>query len=127
MTKASNTKEDKIWISIRINDTFLNINDEVYDVYVLMNAVTAHVFGHVLAKANKPPVEKDVAALFRKAYESQGCWPEKLIVPNTSKARKVFKKIAIKHHLNLESVPLSELSPVIGPLMEAFAEDAEED
>lgn len=127
MTKASHTKEDKVWISIRINDTFLNINDEIYDVYVLMNAVTARVFGHVLAKANQSPLEDDVAGLFQKAYESQGEWPDKLIIPDTSKARKVFKKIAEKHQLNLEPVPLSKLSPVIGPLMESFAEDAEED
>ena len=127
MTKARNAKEDKIWISIRINDTFLNINDEIYDVYVLMNAVTAHVFGHVLAKANQPPLEKDVSVLFLKAFESQGAWPAKLIIPDSYKARKVFKKIAERYQLNLESVPLSELSPVIGPLMESFAEDAEQD
>lgn len=127
MTNASNTKENKIWIAVRINDTFLNINDEVYDVYVLMNAVTAHVFGHVLAKANKPPLEEDVAALFQKSFESQGEWPEKLIIPDSSKARDVFKKIAEDHKLNLESVPLSQLSPVIGPLMESFAEEAEDD
>lgn len=127
MPKQSSTTKDNIWIAIRINDTFLNINDEPYDVYVLMNAMTAFVYGHVLAKADKPPVESDVVGLFQKAHEVDGKWPDKLIIPDSSKAREIFKSVANKYTLSLEAIPLSRLSPIIKPLTEAFAQEAEED
>lgn len=127
MMKQSSSSKDKVWITIRINDKFLNINDEPYDVYVLMNAMTASVYGHVLAKAEQPPVESDVNSLFEKACNKEGEWPGKVIIPDSSKARDIFRTIAENNNLKVESVPFSKLSPIIKPLTEAFAQEAEED
>lgn len=125
--KQSSSSDDKIWIAIRINDTFLNINDEPYDVYVLMNAMSASVLGHTLAKADQPPIMSDVKSLFKKACNKEGGWPSKLIIPDSSKAQEIFKTVAGDNNLNVESIPLSKLSPIIKPLIEAFAQEAEED
>ena len=119
--------EDNLWIAIRINDTFLKINDEPYDVYVLMNAMTASVFGHILAKSDKIPIESDVASLFDKAYRIHGQWPNKIIIPESSKARDIFKTVAEKNNLMLKAIPLSCLSPIIKPLTEAFAPEEDDD
>ena len=89
--------------------------------------MTASVFGHVLAKADKPPVESDVMDLFKKAHEIHGKWPSKLIIPDSSKARDIFRTAAQQYKLTLEAIPLSRLSPIIKPLTEAFAQEAEED
>ncbi|GAB6094798.1 hypothetical protein JCM14469_10500 [Desulfatiferula olefinivorans] len=127
MTKPSQLKKDEAWIAIRINDNFLIVNDDPYDVYVLLDAVSAHVYGHVLAKAaDEVPQESDVVQLFDKALKAQGKPPKKLIIPENSKAGSVFKALAKKHKIPVEAIPLSQLSPIIAPLIKAFAEDDEE-
>lgn len=127
MTKPSQLKKDEAWIAIRINDNFLIVNDDPYDVYVLLDAVSAHVYGHVLAKMSEGvPQESDVAQLFDKALKEQGKPPKKLIIPDKSKAGGVFRALAKKHNIPVEAIPLSALSPIIEPLIKSFAEDDEE-
>ena len=39
---------NEAWIAIRVNETFLFVKDEPYDIYVLIDAASAYVLGHVL-------------------------------------------------------------------------------
>ncbi|MBU1172745.1 MAG: hypothetical protein KKD44_24570 [Proteobacteria bacterium] len=127
MINSNQFKKDEVWIAIRINDRFLYVNDEPYDIYILMDAMDANVFGHVLSRvSDQAPLEADVENLFRKALDSQGKWPKKLIIPDDSKAGQIFRKQAEKNALTVDTVPLSDLSPIIAPLMAAFAEEDEE-
>ena len=115
---------NEVWIAIRINETFLFVQDEPYDIYVLMDAASAYVFGHVLSRVvDEAPHEKDVETLFRKAWGAKSQWPEKLIVPENFLAENVFRMQADKNALSFETVPLSDLSPIVGPLKELFAAD----
>ena len=124
MMKVGQLKANEVWIAIRINDSFLYINDVPYDIFILMDAVNAHVFGHVLSKAPEgAPSPQDVETLFKKAWSHTNKWPEKLIVPETSTASDVFKKEAKKNGVVLDSIPISELSPIIAPLIEKFSQD----
>lgn len=127
MLKFKQFKDNEVWIAVRINDRFLFVNDEPYDIYVLMDAMNAHVFGHVLSRVeDQAPQESDVEKLFQSALGSKKKQPKKIIVPDESKAGDIFRKLAKKYNLQVESVPLSELSPIIAPLIAAFAETDEE-
>ena len=115
---------NEAWIAIRVNEEFLFVKDEPYDMYVLIDAASAYVLGHVLSRVvDEAPHEKDVEALFKKAWEAKSQWPKQLIITENSTAEDVFKSQAEKNGLSIEIVPLSELGPIVGPLRESFASD----
>jgi hypothetical protein len=115
---------NEVWIAVRVNEAFLFVKDEPYDIYVLMDAASAYVLGHVLSRVvDEAPHEKEVEALFRKAWEAKNQWAEKLVVTENSIAENVFRTQAEKNGLYFEIVPLSDLEPIVGPLKESFASD----
>ena len=115
---------NEVWIAIRINESFLFVKDEPYDIYVLIDAASAYVLGHVLSRVvNEAPHESDVEALFKQAWGAKDQWAEKLIVPKDSLAENVFKRQAEKNGLAFDTVPVSDLSPIVKPLKESFAAD----
>lgn len=115
---------NEAWIAVRINEEFVFVKDEPYDIYVLMDAASAYVLGHVLSKVvDEAPMEKDVEVLFRQAWSAKNQWAEKLIVPENSIAENVFRRQAEQNGLSVETVPLSDLEPIVGPLGELFASD----
>jgi hypothetical protein len=115
---------NEAWITLRANEEFLFIKDEPYDIYVLMDAASAYVLGYVLSRVvDEAPHEKDVAALFRKAWETKSQWAKELIITENSAAARVFRTQAEKNGLSVRIVPLTELEPMVGPLRESFASD----
>ena len=113
---------NEAWIAVRINEAFMFVKDEPYDIYVLMDAASAYVLGHVLSKVvDEAPQEKDVEVLFREAWAAKKEWAEKLIVPENSIAENVFRRQAEQNGLSVETVPLSDLDPIVGPVKESFA------
>jgi len=117
-------KVNEAWIIVRINDDFLFVQDEPYDIYVLVDASSAYMFGHVLSKVvDKAPPEKDVENLFDQAWSTKSQWAKKLIISNDSIANGVFKKQAEKNGLLIDIVEVSELTPIVGPLKEVFVKD----
>ena len=112
------------WIALRVNESLLFVKDEPYDIYVLMDAASAYVLGHVLSRVvDEAPHEKDVEGLFKKAWEAKNQWAEKLILTENSIAEDVFRTQAEKNGLSVKIVPLSDLEPIVGPLKESFASD----
>jgi len=84
-------KVNEAWIAVRINEEFLFVKDEPYDIYVLMDAASAYVSGHVFSRVvDESPHDKDVEALFRKEWEAKKQWAEKLIVPEQFHCRERF-------------------------------------
>ncbi len=117
-------KVNEAWIAVRMNEEFLFVKDEPYDIYALVDAASAYVLGHVLSKVvDESPHDKDVEALFRKAWEAKNQWAEKLIVTENSIAEGVFRTQAEKNGLSVKIVPLPDLEPIVGPLKELFASD----
>ena len=115
---------NEVWIAIRVNESFLFVKDEPYDIYVLIDAASAYVLGHVFSRVvDEAPLESDVEDLFKQAWGSKNQWAEQLIVAENSKAADVFRTQAEKIGLSLRIVSLSELEPIVGPLKESFASD----
>lgn len=115
---------NEVWIAIRVNESFLFVKDEPYDIYVLIDAASAYVLGHVLSRVvDEAPHESDLEALLREAWGTKGQWAEKLIIQEDSLAKNVFKRQAEKNGLAFDTVPVSDLSPIVGPLKESFAAD----
>jgi hypothetical protein len=113
---------NEAWIAIRINDLFSSVRDNPYDIYVLMDAASTYVFGHILLDiVNVAPQKEDVENLFRKAWETKRQWPDKLIMAEHSIAENVFRTVAEKNGFTFSTVSLSDLSPIVAPLKESFA------
>lgn len=124
MFKLEDYKANEIWVAVRISGSFMYINDMPYYVYILMDAVSAQVFGHVLAEAfGGIPDQEEITELFQTAYQESGnSWPRALIVADTSPTSNQFRKEAYKNSIPIDTIPLSHLSPIIGPLVKEFSD-----
>ena len=117
-------KVNEVWIAVKINKTNLFVKDGPYDIYVLMDAASSYVFGHVFSKGvDKAPLERAVEILFRKAWDAKSQWSKKLIVPEEFPEENVFRIEAEKNGISFETVPISELAPIVEPLKQLFASD----
>jgi hypothetical protein len=115
---------NEAWIAIRVNEAFLFVKDEPYDIYALMDAASCYVFGHVLSRVtDEAPNETDVANLFQDAWAAKRQWAGKIMLTENSIAADVFRKQAEKNGLSVIIVPLSDLEPIVGSLKELFASD----
>ena len=122
MLRPNQFKVNELWIAIKLNQRSVFVQDEPYDIYVLMDAASTYVFGHLLSRvADEGPEEAEVEALFRKAWETKRQWPEKLVVPERSLAQDVFKTQAEKHGFTFSTVRLADLTSIVGPVKKSFA------
>lgn len=122
MLRSDQFRVNEAWIAVRINEPCLFVRDEPYDVYVLMDAASTYVFGHVLSKVVDGTLqEEDVETLFREAWRAKKQWPERLIMPEHSPVESVFRTLAEKNGFTFSTVLLSDLSPIVDPLKESFA------
>jgi len=125
MLTPNQFRVNEVWIAFRVNESFMFVQDEPYDIYVLMDAASAYAFGHVLVRVtDEIPKEKDIDTLFQKAWGAKRQWPEKLILAEDDPAQKIFRMQAEKNGLSFETVPLSDLSPIVEPMKELFASDS---
>jgi hypothetical protein len=122
MLSPDQFRVNEAWVAITVNDAFIYVKDEPHDIYVLLDAASTYVFGHVLARAvDEAPDAKEVEALFRKAWSEKRQWAKKLIIPTGFTAAHVFREQAEKNGLACTEVPLGDLVPIVGPLKESFS------
>ena len=109
------------WIAVRINEQFLFVKEDPYDMFVLMDAASTYVLGFVFSRVvDEAPIVKDVEELFEKAWGAKRQWPKRLIVTDDSIASNVFIQEAEKNGIPFDIVPIADLSSIIGPLKESF-------
>jgi len=123
MLRPDQFSVNEVWIVVRVNDEFIFVKGEPYDIYALMDAASAFVFGQVLSRVDQEPSEKDVKDLFQKAWSAKKQWPKTLIVEEDLTAEDILRIHAEKNGISVEYVPLSDLEPIVGPLKELFASD----
>ena len=57
------------WITLRINEEFLFVKEDPYDMFVFMDAASTYVLGFVFSKVvDEAPSVDDVEDLFKKAW-----------------------------------------------------------
>ena len=111
-------------IVMRVNDSFLFVQNEPYDIFVLMDAASTFVLGNVLSRVvDEAPSEHDVKDLFKQAWGAKHEWAKQIIITEHSKAEEVFIKEAKRNGMTVRTIPLPELEPIVGPLKESFASD----
>lgn len=113
---------NEAWIAVRINEEFIFVQDEPYDIYILMDAASCFVLGHVLSRViDEAPQEKDIKELFQAAFQSKNQWAKVLILTGNSPADDAFRNQAVQEGLSIQTVKLSDLEPIIGPLKASLA------
>jgi hypothetical protein len=67
---------NEAWIACRLQ-TLDTVAGDPVDLYILMDAASGYVFGHLLA-IDEVPSAQETQALFKKAYTAKREWPTKL-------------------------------------------------
>ncbi|MEA3415397.1 MAG: hypothetical protein U9R02_04445 [Thermodesulfobacteriota bacterium] len=113
---------NEAWIAVRINDEFLFVKEEPYDIYVLIDAASCYVLGNVLSRVvDEAPYDKDIHDLFNTAWQAKRQWAKTLIITENLPADEIFSKHAQQNGLSIKKVSISDLEPILGPLKESFA------
>ena len=121
MLEPDNFEVNEAWIAVRVNDEFIFVKDDPYDIYVLMDAASAFVFGFVLSSTVDESLDpKEVENLFRQAWGSKQQWAKTLILPEEMNLADVFISEGKKNGLEIKRVPVSTMDPIVGPLKESF-------
>ena len=122
MINPNQFQVNEAWIAARVNEEFLFVQDEPYDIYILMDAASCYVLGHVLSRVvDQAPKEVDVKELFQTAFRAKNQWADNLILTGNAPADDVFRKEAEKNGLSVKIINESDLEPIFGPLKESFA------
>ena len=122
MLARNQFRVNEVWIAFRVNEFFMFVQDEPYAIYVLIDAANTYAFGHVPVRVtDEIPKEKDVDTPFQEAWGAKRQWPRKLILAKDDPAKNIFRMQAEKNGLSFETVPLSDLSPIVEPMKELFA------
>ncbi|OQY09342.1 MAG: hypothetical protein B6I30_09975 [Desulfobacteraceae bacterium 4572_187] len=112
---------NEAWITLRVNEEFIFVKDDPYDIFVLMDAASAYVFGFVLSSVVDESLDQEeVANLFRQAWGTKQEWAGTLIVSDEINAGNVFISEGEKNGLEIRRVSASSLNSIVGPLRESF-------
>ena len=112
MITPDQIRVNEAWIAVKINEGFMFVQNEPYDIYVLLDASSCYVFGHVVSKTiDEAPPEEDVKELFIAAFQAKNQWAETLITVEESPSNSVFRKIAKQEGLSVTTINSLELEP----------------
>ena len=115
----SQFRVNEAWIACRLSSLDMVAGAPV-DLYVLVDAASEYIFGHLLV-LDEVPSPDETQALFEKAYAAKGEWPDKLIAPKLDPALQVFQEQADAGGFPMEVVPVPQLEEFIRPLQTSFA------
>ena len=117
-------QENEVWIACRVNEPFLFVKSEPYDVYVLMDAGTGQILGFALAKVvDESPETDDVEKLFLTAFRVKNQFAEKIMMAENDPAENVFREQAEKNGIEFVTAPQSELEPLTEKMKVSFEFD----
>ena len=109
---------NEAWIACRLQ-TLDTIAGDPVDLYILLEAASGYVFGHLLV-LDEVPSARETQALFRNAYETKRQWPNKLIAAKLDPALQIFQAQADAAGFSLEVVPAPYLEDIILPIQESY-------
>jgi len=110
---------NEVWIVARMH-TVMFIQNEPADIYVLLDAASSYVLGH-LAYLGEAPSRQQLTDLFKRARKQSKRWPKKLLITREDPVEDILKGIAADFGIIPEVIPLPYLDPILGPLNESFA------
>jgi len=95
---------NEAWIAARINEQFLFVQDEPYDIHVLVDVASCYILGHVLFPVvDEAPQEKDLKELFQTAFQAKNQWAKILFLTGNTPADDAFKKQAEQFGLDTKT------------------------
>lgn len=121
MLHPNQFKVNQAWISTRLNDELIYVQNEPYDMYVLLDAASTYIFGHVPCRTvDDGPALPDIEELFSKAAAHKNQFPTELIVPDDFIPKKQFKAICDKYKTSFREVPKADLGLIVDEIKNLF-------
>lgn len=114
----SQFRVNEAWIACRLQ-TFDTVAGDPVDLYVLLDAASSYIFGHLVVLAELPSAG-ETQALFKKAYDKKRQWPTKLIAAKLDPALELFQAQADAAGFSLEVVPTPYLEDIVRPIQESY-------
>src|SRR5262249_22705301 len=100
--------------------TVMFVKNEPADIYVLVDAASTYVLGHLVYLAEAPSPQ-EFTDLFKQARKQSKRWPKRVLITSEDPVEEVLKAIAANLGIVPEVIPLPYLDPILGPLNESFA------
>jgi len=120
MLSPNDCRVNEAWIVAKINNIPLLVQNDEYDVYVLLDAGSTYVFGQALSQVDGSATVDEVAVLFDIAWKAKQQWPEKIMVTDNSNTSAVFEAQAKRIGLPVIHMPMTDIEPIVGELISLF-------
>lgn len=121
MLHPNQFKVNQAWISVRLNDELIYVQDDPYDMYILLDAASTYIFGPVFCRTEDDgPEISEIEELFNKAAALKNTYPGELIVPDDFAPKKQFKAICDKYKIPFREVPKADLSMIVDEIKDLF-------
>ena len=124
MIHPRNYKVNQAWLSTRVNDTFLYVAGEPYDMYILVDVASCYVFGFVFAKTagDEGPDIDEIDKMFNEAWSTKGQFPIEFYVEEDFSPKEEFKSVCKKYDIAFQVFPKNSLSLIVDEIKERFEE-----
>ena len=105
---------------LRLN-SMLYVAEKPADIYVLMDAASAYIFGHIIAMGEEPAMEEVERALIG-AWQLNEGWPTKILWATGDPIGGVLPQVAQKHGIACADYPSSYFTMIARPVQASFDE-----
>ncbi len=124
MIHPNNYKVNQAWLSTRVNDTFLYVAGEPYDMYILVDVASCYVFGFVYAKttADEGPDINEIDKMFTDACSKKRQYPIEFYVEEDFFPKEEFKTVCQKYDISFKVFPKNSLCLIVDDIKETFEE-----
>ncbi len=124
MIHPRNYKVNQAWLSTRVNDTFLYVAGDPYDMYILVDVASCYVFGFVFAKTaeDEGPDIDEIDKLFNNAWSSKCQFPIEFYVEEDFSPKEEFKTVCQNYDITFNVLPKNSLSLIVDEIKESFEE-----
>jgi len=124
MIHPNNYNVNQAWLATRVNDTFLYVAGEPYDMYILVDVASCYVFGFVFAKTTRDegPDINEIDKLFNDAWSTKSQFPTEFYVEEDFFPKEEFKEICQKYDIDFKVFPHQSLSLIVDDIKKSFEE-----
>ena len=116
--KHSDFVKNQAWICFRVD---IQIQAELADVYVLMDAHSGFLFGNDIVVGEGMSLSQ-ADSLLQKAHKKARVWPQKLIITKGDPSQGIIGESLAKVNIQMEHATASQLADLIAPVKREYGQ-----
>lgn len=121
--EPSEFEVNQCWLIIPASDAPIEMDEGLFDVYVLQDAASMYLFGNVFAPSGSGTApDEEVDSLLQEAWRAKRDWPQRLLLPDSIPPQSSLAVLPERKGIAVEFVPEIALAIYINDVQAGFRE-----